>query len=749
MIAVDYSEERPAAINGFIDLREWDFEQQGTVKLVGDWEFYPNVQLSPAEDPATDLTIVHVPFKRNEETAIGTYRLQILLKPPDQFLGLRMKNNIARMVYVNQERFADQRVPYLFQSGEKITILIQVDRLFPGRASCMLPPMELGLPSQILNEQADSELRDMLITSFFILVGFGLMLLHVVLCKNSELISAGLLLLVSGLLMLVNTDFVMDRWLFELSFEWKAKLQEVMQTLMICFYLIFMIHILPKTKTTLFVMGAAGMIIIYALLSLLLRGPVMIKLELSAILLFILINFIFLLRIMFHSNIEPYGYLFFGIAFIILQSMEWIWVIAGWLDRDRMLFWGRWLALIFILLFILKRLYRIFLKQEHQLIHLKESEKIKNQFLSCISLELHAVDAISATMQESSAAREYAAATAGNDHPIAAHIMIVEDNPADSEYLAQLLSSDSYRITTMYTEEEVQAELNRMPNLNLMIISSALLTTDDYGLIRRLRTRYTLFELPVLIISSLDRSEKIIEAFHAGANDFMFKPLDAYDVRQRVRTLLQMQSTVFERIRLEKAVLRAKIEPHFLFNTLNTIASLSDVNIKQTRELLIEFGNFLRASFDTKNIDAFIPFHQELGLVQSYLFIEKMRHANRLHIEMDIEEGLHFMIPPLTLQPIVENAIRHGIMKKIEGGTIQIGAKVDQEFYLVSVKDNGIGMSEKSVRSILQGGKHRGIGLVSTDRRLKHYFGIGLSIRSEPNQGTEVLISIPKIKDNR
>lgn len=739
MIVSDQTGDRPIAVNGLLDLRNWNFDQQGTVKLAGDWEYYPTEQLDPSKIPATDPSIVHVPIKKNNEYAAGTYRLQILLKPPDQLMGLRIKNNAAQTIYVNQERLIDQRVPYLFQAHHRITILIQIEQMAEDKAANWLPQLKLGLERQILNDQFDSALKEILIIGFFVMTGIGLMLLYVILRKNSELLSAGLLLFFSGLFMLMKTDLILYRWMFDLSFERQIQLRELMQTLVICFYLIFIIHVMPTMKEKPIVIGAAGVIAIYGMLNLFARIPVLYKLELPVILLFISIHLFILIKL----NIESYFYLYIGITLIMILSVERIGGLIGWLDRDQTSFRGQWIALVFILLFTLKRLYRKFLKQERQFIRLIESDKIKNQFLSSISLELHAAYAASTASYEISAAQEKAAASAIQDYP-SAHIIVVEENPAACENPVQLLSSDSYRVTVMYSENEVQTELNRQSNWNMIIINTVLLTSSHFGFIRRLRTRYTLFELPILILCSIDHSQKIIEAFRAGANDIIFKPLDEHDFRQRVRMLLLMQSSVFERIRLERAVLRAKIEPHFLFNTLNTIASLSDVSIKQTRELLIEFGNFLRASFDTKNMDSFISFHKELGLVQSYLFIEKMRHADRLQIHMDIEQNLHFMIPPLTIQPIVENAIRHGIMKKIEGGTIHIQVKTEQKHIMISIKDNGIGMSEATIQSILHGRNQGGIGLVSTDRRLQHYFGIGLSIRSQPHQGTEVLIRIPK-----
>jgi two-component system sensor histidine kinase ChiS len=326
------------------------------------------------------------------------------------------------------------------------------------------------------------------------------------------------------------------------------------------------------------------------------------------------------------------------------------------------------------------------------------------------------------------------------------HILVVDDDPVNVHVMVQLLASEKYRITTMSRGEEVLVHLvHNKPEWDLVILDVMLPKMSGYEVCRKLRAYYTLFELPIIMLTALSQPGDLMAGFDAGANDYRVKPIHAAELKARIRTLLQMKRAVIDHIHLETALLQAQIKPHFLYNTLNTIASLGEEDSNQMRELLMEFGDYLRASFNSKNLNWFVPISQEMALIQSYLYIEKVRFAERLEVKIDIPHDLDFMIPPLTLQPIVENAVRHGIMKRMEGGVIHIAAKDIGNVILVTVSDNGVGLTVNEISAILDGKNgNGGIGLLNTHRRMKHYYGYGLVIESVLAQGTQVSMQIPK-----
>lgn len=320
------------------------------------------------------------------------------------------------------------------------------------------------------------------------------------------------------------------------------------------------------------------------------------------------------------------------------------------------------------------------------------------------------------------------------------HILVVEDNPVNVHIIRQLLSQEQHKISVLTTGEAVIAELQQKPDWDLVILDAMLPQVSGYEVCRILRKKFPLFELPVLMLTARSQPGDLVAGFQAGANDYVIKPVDGNDLRARVQTLLRMKTSVNEHIRMETALLQAQIRPHFLYNTLNTIASLINVDPKQARELIVEFGHYLRASFDSHNLDHFVSIHTELSLIESYLFIEKSRFGSRLNFKLEIEDGLHFRIPPLTLQPLVENAVRHGIMKRIDGGFIHIRIVSDKDFIMITIADNGVGMTEDKVSAILEGRTGSGIGLLNTNRRLRHYYGDVMTIKSAPQQGTMITI---------
>jgi len=189
--------------------------------------------------------------------------------------------------------------------------------------------------------------------------------------------------------------------------------------------------------------------------------------------------------------------------------------------------------------------------------------------------------------------------------------------------------------------------------------------------------------------------------------------------------------------------LQAQIKPHFLYNSLNTIMGLCLNNPKKAYELIGELSSFLQGKFQLQGTDDFIPLDKEIELIESYLNIEKARFGERIKIIYDMDPGVNPQIPPLILQPIVENAVKHGIYPRKEGGTIQIMVKKEDQNAVLTIKDNGMGMPIKKIDRFLTGQEKRSSGLQNVNKRLEAYFGCGLQIMSEIGKGTTVSIKIP------
>lgn len=192
----------------------------------------------------------------------------------------------------------------------------------------------------------------------------------------------------------------------------------------------------------------------------------------------------------------------------------------------------------------------------------------------------------------------------------------------------------------------------------------------------------------------------------------------------------------------EIAFLRAQINPHFLYNSLSVIAAQIMQKPQEAKNLLYNLTDYLRGSFHFKTQDGQIPLSEEINTVKAYLAIERARFENLLQIEYAIEKNLDAMVPLLCLQPVVENAVRHGILKRTEGGLVSLGVHRRGSFVVIQVEDNGIGIPQARLESIRRG-EGDGVGLKNIQRRLKAYQGAALEIESIKGEGTTVILKIP------
>ncbi|WP_242941132.1 sensor histidine kinase [Sporobacter termitidis] len=213
---------------------------------------------------------------------------------------------------------------------------------------------------------------------------------------------------------------------------------------------------------------------------------------------------------------------------------------------------------------------------------------------------------------------------------------------------------------------------------------------------------------------------------------------------QYFTAIRHLQSSIKQTQDAEIAFLRAQINPHFLYNALNSVAALCATVPEKAEEVVLELSKYLRRSFDFKRMDAMSTLAQELELLEAYLYIEKTRFGDRLEVVYDIDETLNFPVPPLVLQPLVENAVKHGLMGSIVGGTVKISIRPEGDEAVFTIEDNGIGMETGKPGQLLEeSAQTGGIGVRNIDRRLKMLYSRGLSIRSEKGRGTQVRFALP------
>jgi len=191
------------------------------------------------------------------------------------------------------------------------------------------------------------------------------------------------------------------------------------------------------------------------------------------------------------------------------------------------------------------------------------------------------------------------------------------------------------------------------------------------------------------------------------------------------------------------AALTSQINPHFLFNTLNSVSSLIRTDPNQARIMVVRLSKVLRRLL--RKHENFSPLRDELSFIEDYLSIEVVRFGDKLRFEKDVDtDTLDMIVPSMLLQPLVENSIKHGLSSKVEGGTIRIRTRRSESKLHLLVEDDGVGIPEARLASLLD----QGIGVSNVNERLKVLFGneYRMWIDSQPGQGTSIQIEMPELQ---
>ena len=318
--------------------------------------------------------------------------------------------------------------------------------------------------------------------------------------------------------------------------------------------------------------------------------------------------------------------------------------------------------------------------------------------------------------------------------------------------LASVEGSDWRAVGVSYVDELV----NR--NVNDMIRLSCLLAVVVLG--AALLTSWLLFRFLGRPLRGLASA---MESFESDADHFAYKPVggtrevqelsDSFE--HMVLRIQELMTTVREEeINLRKTelkALQAQINPHFLYNTLDSIAWMCEQGRNADAVRMVHaLARLFRISISRGH--ELIPIAKEIEHAESYLQIQMYRYKNQFTYDFDVDpDCLSYYCNKITLQPIIENSINHGLDLMVDEGRIDVLVRQDGDDIVFSVRDNGVGMSGEQIEAIMQHGPtdRTGIGIKNVNDRLKIYFGksYGLHITSEPDVGTCVEIRMPKIKE--
>ncbi len=236
-----------------------------------------------------------------------------------------------------------------------------------------------------------------------------------------------------------------------------------------------------------------------------------------------------------------------------------------------------------------------------------------------------------------------------------------------------------------------------------------------------------------------DHTLEFTAALYAATIFAVTIPLKIWNNARNERKLEEQERLLVE---ARLAALTSQINPHFLFNTLNSVSSLIRTDPDQARVMVVRLSKVLRRLL--RKHEHFSALRDELSFIEDYLAIEVVRFGDKLRFQTDVApDTLDMLVPSMLLQPLVENCIKHGLSSKVEGGTIRIRTQRNGARLALSVEDDGVGIAENKLATLLE----HGIGVSNVNERLKVLFGTDyrMWIDSEPGRGTRFEIEVPEL----
>lgn len=329
-------------------------------------------------------------------------------------------------------------------------------------------------------------------------------------------------------------------------------------------------------------------------------------------------------------------------------------------------------------------------------------------------------------------------------------VLVVDDEYVNLRTILSVLAPDGYTFLTATSGQEALELISGNQDLSLVILDVMLPGLSGHEVCRKIRELFSVNELPVLMMTAARLDHDVAMGLSSGANDFLNKPFSSEELRARVKSLINMKANHDFALSNEIAFLHAQIKPHFLHNVLNTLSHLTVENPAQAEQLVENFSVYLRNNFEFYDLESQIPLEKELETIEAYIAIEKQRFGDRIQYECHIQDEVReqrlgqILIPPLILQPLVENSVRHGISKKIGGGKITLDIRLTGEGITFTVADDGVGMTEDLVGLVMAGQKPGSVGIRNINTRLRRTYGTTLECHSAEGQGTQISFTIRK-----
>lgn len=296
------------------------------------------------------------------------------------------------------------------------------------------------------------------------------------------------------------------------------------------------------------------------------------------------------------------------------------------------------------------------------------------------------------------------------------------------------------QLVIFYDELKALNYIKKTQKLGAIIIGTIFRHLPIEDLCARIRDAYSIQKLSIILLYKED-SYIPSESIQDMVNDLLCIPFMEEEFTLKIRSAIQLQNSTNKLLKAQFDMMQSQIQPHFIFNSINTIMPLCIEDPKQAYVLLGDFGEYLRGNLFSGEYQPIATIYKEMGVIRAYLELEKARFGNLVNYNINYNCPDNCSILPLLVEPIVENCIKHGFDRR-HCIHIMIDLLVSEGFLYVQVRDDGTGMNEEKVSEILQRKGNR-IGLSNISNRLLMYYEQKLNIQSKEGDGTTVSFRIP------
>ena len=287
------------------------------------------------------------------------------------------------------------------------------------------------------------------------------------------------------------------------------------------------------------------------------------------------------------------------------------------------------------------------------------------------------------------------------------------------------------------------AHPQELEQFSLLIVGNLYRLTYFRDFYNQVRRDYAMTALPILMLLPDLYSENSFYIRNT-INDYLIPPYSQASLSKKIHSLLKVKETADVALETQMEFWQSQINPHFIFNSINSIMHLCIREPMTAYELLGDFSEYLRGHLLSRSLERQSTIQKEIRLIQAYLQIEKARFGDKINYEMDIDCDENFPILPLLIEPLIENSIKHSPMHE-SSVTVNVHIYQQDDLLLVRVEDNGNGMLPETVQAILSNTyESNSIGLSNLCSRLRHYYHTAPSIESVPGEGTVVEFTIQR-----